>query len=337
MNNQRHLYAVISDIHANYQALRAVEKDAQNLARKEQLGKPVFVCLGDVVDYGPQPNECMAWVRRWAKITIQGNHDIASAEGIYVSPAPHDINREYWPITLWTRQVLANSHKHAIQEWKPKRCAPPGLDRFTLFHGDVVSPTARLDNPKRATQAMQRLSTDYGLFGHTHHQGYFGEANTTPFVACPDKEASGEKWQTVPVGSWEPLPNSWHKAVLNPGSVGQPRHHPVLIDLGAARDPRAAYMLLLVGSNGNSRFQFRRVTYKVKRTVQQLREIVRQLRENDNNKRSPEGEDVLKDNGHPEGPRDSEETHLKQILRELPERLDKLVEETLIPTLMGRS
>lgn len=337
MDNQR-LYAVISDIHANYQALVAVEEDAQNLAQEERLGEPRFVCLGDVVDFGPQPNECMDWVRHRADIVIQGNHDAAAADRLYIPPVHHDINRDYWPITLWTRQTLADNHKHTIREWKPKRRTPPGLRKFTLFHGRPTSQTGRIEYGKQATRYIQKLHTRiyYGLFGHTHCQGYFVEGKSTTFLTCPDvvNSDSDENWQTVPVGSWEPLPNGRRKAIFNPGSVGQPRLHSVLVPLNIARDPRAAYMLLLVGSNGNSRFQFRRVDYDVDETVRQLRENVRW---SENGKRPQEGNDILKDKDSPSGLWDPDKAYLKEMLREMPERLEQLVEETLIPTLEGRS
>ena len=338
MNNQRHLYAVISDIHANYQALLAVEEDAQNVAQEERLGQPVFVCLGDVVDFGPQPNECMAWVRQRADVTVQGNHDAAAADGLHIPPIHHDINRDYWPITLWTRKALTDDHKHTIREWKPTRRAPSGLKEFTLFHASLTSEIRRIDHERQARQNLSMLPTHpaYGLFGHTHTQGYFVERRHTAFVACPDKMESGKNWQTVSVGSWKPLPNGWRKAVLNPGSVGQPRRHPLLVHLDAARDPRAAYMLLLVGPNGNSRFQFRRVAYNVEETVRQLREDVRW---SENGKRHQEGNNILKDkdNAQPEGPWDPDKAYLEEVLREMPECLEELVEETLIPMLEGRS
>ena len=336
MDNQRHLYAVISDIHANYQALLAVEEDAQNLAQKERLGEPVFVCLGDVVDFGPQPNECMAWVRQRADIIIQGNHDAAATDGLHIPPIYHDIHQDYWPITLWTRRVLADDHKHAIREWKPERRAPSGLKRFTLFHASPTSEIRRIDHERQARQNLEMLPTHYGLFGHTHFQEYFVEGKSTVFVACPDKRGSGEKWQTVPLGSWKPLPDGWRRAIFNPGSVGQPRHHPLLVHLDAARDPHAAYMLLLAGPNGNSRFQFRRVAYNVEETVRQLRENVWW---SENGKRDQEGNNILKDkdNDQQEGLWDPDRVYLKEMLREMPERLEELVEKTLIPMLEGRS
>ena len=337
MDNQRHLYAVISDIHANYQALLAVEKDAQNLAQAERLGEPNFICLGDVVDYGPQPNECMDWVRQRADITIQGNHDAAAADAWYA--LPHDINWDLWPITLWTRKELADDHKHAIREWKPKRCAPPGLESLTFFHSSLVSKTGYVDDYPGGN--LQRLRTHYGLCGHTHVQEYFVEESDgkppTVFLGCPEQVDTARlrtwRWQAAPVGSWESMP--WRRVIFNPGSVGQPRPDYLLMPLDAAIDRRAAYMLLLIGSNGRGHFQLRRVDYDVDETVRQLREKVRW---SENGKRAPEGSDILPNDKDPlEGLWAPDKAHLKEMLPEMPERLLRLVEESLIPTLKGRS
>ena len=126
------LYAVISDIHANYPALEAVADDARETAQHEGDGDVRFVCLGDVVDYGPQPNECMAWVRENVSIIIQGNHDRDVAAPLH--EPPQGIDPKYWPITLWTSMHLNSDHKDAIRTWKPKRVTPPGLEAFTLLH-----------------------------------------------------------------------------------------------------------------------------------------------------------------------------------------------------------
>jgi predicted phosphodiesterase len=114
------LYAVLSDIHANYPALKAVEADAVNVARALDAQSLHFVVLGDVVDYGPQPNECMAWVEDHAEIVIQGNHDMEVMEPAY--KPPRTISSEYWPITIWTRAVLSREHRERIRGWQPGLC-----------------------------------------------------------------------------------------------------------------------------------------------------------------------------------------------------------------------
>ncbi len=69
------LYAVFSDIHANFTALCAAADDARKAA-KSLNDELFFLCLGDVVDYGPQPNECMQWIREQKDrvlAVVQGN------------------------------------------------------------------------------------------------------------------------------------------------------------------------------------------------------------------------------------------------------------------------
>jgi len=323
------LYAVLADIHGNYPALQAVERDARDIAQREKVDGPHFICLGDVVDYGPQPNECMAWVREHASIVVQGNHDKA-----VVGPScgsVHTINRDYWPITLWTYQVLDDRHKDVIREWRLQRKA---LKAFTLFHGSLIwGVDGSIDYGKAARENMARLRTDYGLFGHTHIQGYFEEDldEVTVFLTCPEGKAPQrtDGWRPMPVGVWERLPE-WRKAFFNPGSVGQPRRHAFSMDAGVSHDYRAAYMLLRLNGRGKGFFQFRRVDYDVGETVRRLREI-----------RWPEetgsevgGNSIYKDKKDA-APRlqDLIERQLAETLAHITERLPRLVEEVLIPAL----
>ncbi|MBN2006327.1 MAG: metallophosphoesterase, partial [Anaerolineae bacterium] len=134
------LYAILSDIHANFPALKAVEADAVNVARALDAQSLHFVSLGDVVDYGPQPNECMEWVEQHAEIVIQGNHDMDVMDSAYKSP--RTVNAKYWPITIWTRAVLALEHRARIREWQTPLChlngrLPAELKDFILFHSSL--------------------------------------------------------------------------------------------------------------------------------------------------------------------------------------------------------
>src|ERR1700719_4423390 len=76
-------YGIISDVHSNIEALRAV------LAELDSLGHDELVCLGDIVGYGPSPNECCDLLLERKCVSIAGNHDEAAAKesGIdYFSP-----------------------------------------------------------------------------------------------------------------------------------------------------------------------------------------------------------------------------------------------------------
>lgn len=337
------LYAILSDIHANFQALEAVVEDARRVARREKAGKVHFVCLGDVVDYGPQPNECVAWVQENAELVVQGNHEQA-----VVSPYLWDIYRiklDYRPITLWTWRELKDDRRQAIGDWESKYTMPPVLADFTLFHGSLAwGVDGYIKDVNAAEKNLSKLDTNYGLFGHTHLQGYFvekfGRAVMVP--ACSETLLDQmDRWQPVGVGKWEDLPEHGQRALFNPGSVGQPRHYNDL------RDYRAAYMLLKL--NGSERqFQFRRVAYNVEETVRRLREVrwseddtaemERWLCESHRLERGNEakGSSIYKDERDAKREdNDPLDGLLQETLEQMPERLRALVEGTLIPTLIG--
>ena len=289
------LYAVLSDIHGNFVALEAVERDARRQAKC--LGHDLhFISLGDVVDYGPQPNECMNWLCERDAIAIQGNHD-----RVVVNPSQdlHTINQKYWPITLWTSRVLDDVHKDTIRAWKPRLRKQPGLESFVLFHSSLVLGDARINDLRIAKQNLDKLNdkNPYGLFGHTHHQGFFARAphedKLIRGLVCPNDNVPQKVngWQPIKVGEDLSLPGQWQPTIFNPGSVGQPRRHALLLGAGVPHDGRAAYALLHLNGNGEGRVQFRRVKYDVAKTIRLLRERVSWSAEDGNTK----GHSIYKD------------------------------------------
>ncbi len=333
------IYAVLSDIHGNYSALQAVEKDARAIARQEKANDLQFVCLGDVVDYGPQPNKCVEWVLKHASVMVQGNHD-RMAIGPKNEP-PYGINSQYWPITQWTRQKLLKKHQDAIRQkfisprfpdsWPPTL---PGQESFVLFHSSLIREDERVDINKTAQENLDWLkkhSFKYGLFGHTHLQGFFTteydqgmNLRVVRFFTWPgDIKACPGNEESKAMGNWKPLcltaNNEWkalskyrRAAIFNPGGVGQPRQPALLTQAGGPEDYRAAYMLFCFNKKGEGKFLFRRVSYKVKETVALMR---KQVYWDKNTKDPLEGHSDY----HPQRP--------------IVKGLNLLVEETLIPTL----
>lgn len=267
-------FAVLSDIHANYQALLAVAQDAQRLAGDQVL----FVSLGDVVDYGPQPNECMAWVRRHVRVAVQGNHDRHAA-------APQDepffsIDRQLWPISRWTRRTLNDQHKELIRGWPSFMIEPEGLRGCTVFHSSLVGEDGRIDDLLSARTNLAALTTQHGLFGHTHYQGYFWDDDLLGLaigLTCAEARRLGSQraWQPVPFDTWLSFPDLGQPLLLNPGSVGQPRSHSLLSSVGASFDNRAAYLLLRMDEEGAGEYLFRRVVYDVADTARRLETIAK--------------------------------------------------------------
>ncbi|MDZ4718596.1 MAG: metallophosphoesterase family protein [Roseiflexaceae bacterium] len=270
------LYAILSDIHANYAALLAAARDARAIARREGDGQVEFISLGDVVDYGPQPNECVAWVRRYASVTIQGNHDrVASAP---LASPPIEIERNLWPIVLWTRAELRDQHRQALRQWRDQRGTSALTALFTPFHSDLDESDAYINNTRIASRTLHQLKTPYGLFGHTHIQGYYLQNEqsaetvlTWPSDPLPDATTMA---QFVATNQWFVLPPDGRRIILNPGSIGQPRQQPRIGGAFMRRDYRAAYMLLRQRADQHWEARFQRVDYPIQETVRRMREQI---------------------------------------------------------------
>ncbi len=330
-----HLYAILSDIHANFEALEAVERDARAMARQERIPPKNlrFISLGDVVDYGPRPNECMAWVEENVTLAIQGNHDRNVAAPEYEAP-DGSINQDYWPITLWTRRTLKKQYKQLLGVWKESAASPslPGLDRFILFHGNLRFKDQHIKSSGDARPNLEEIEErgfPWGMFGHTHYQGYFTlKADIEAVLARAEDEEfrigessrQKKKMKGCPVNRWADLPGEPFRTLLNPGSVGQPRRHPLLKRNGT-KYPEASYMLLKVNGRGYPKFQFRRVTYDVEETIRQLEQL-----------RWPpppaqqKGHDIYKDEGMAEIDPRLEEA-LKNISQTLPQVVKTLIDK----------
>lgn len=194
-------YLILSDIHANLTAL-----DASLEAAKGRWEKAV--CLGDVVGYGPDPNEVIDRVRSIDAITIRGNHDKA---GCGLADA-NDFNPVARSVALWTREQLSPANR----DWLVKLpVGPVGVDGFSIVHGASRDEDEYVFAPAQALDSLLDATTPVTFFGHTHLQGgftlrddkvevlHFKPNEETHFSAC-----SIESGTTY---------------LLNPGSVGQPR------------------------------------------------------------------------------------------------------------------
>jgi predicted phosphodiesterase len=300
------LYAILSDIHANYLALKAVEADAERVKNDLNEKLLMYICLGDVVDYGPHPNKCMDWVvekqEKGLLEIVRGNHDEDTSEYpdiVYVKngevhvDAPSSIDSLYWPITLWTRQTLTDAHKSTMHKWKKESLT---LRDFTLFHDTLTSNHGKIETIHAAAANFEHLKTKYGFFGHTHYQGLFSSLNEkcegyfavpaefTPleqiyddFIPHKNKEA----WRPISVLENKEIGKNdlgnlgvaeEAKMLINPGSVGQPRPQHVL-DQDNPKDIRAAYMLMHINGSAVPRFAFRRIEYEIQKYREALRSI----------------------------------------------------------------
>jgi diadenosine tetraphosphatase ApaH/serine/threonine PP2A family protein phosphatase len=205
---------VISDIHANLTALEAVLDNASTHLPAETTFDSVW-CLGDLVGYGPDPNECVQRVRDLAGLVcLIGNHDQAALGQIPLSR----FNREARQVAEWTRHELKKTHREYLASL-PSQAV---IGAFTLAHGSPRQPVWEyiLDN-YTADVNFDVLSTDYCLVGHSH----------LPLVF--ERDGDGPCLLHL-LMTWDQPLSLRPKMILNPGSVGQPRD----------MDARASYAIL---------------------------------------------------------------------------------------------
>ncbi len=155
---------IISDVHSNYEALRAV-------AEKAGLVDAVW-CLGDLVDYGPQPAKVVQWVRHHAQLCVRGNHDFALAfnEDCRCSPAFREMSVAS---RAMNRALLSPEQIAWLQLLPATEEVVVDQHRFRLAHGAPNGDPYRYDLTPRMADAelatvMGEFSADVFLCGHTH-------------------------------------------------------------------------------------------------------------------------------------------------------------------------
>ena len=195
-------YLLLSDIHSNLEALDACLEIVQG--KYDQA-----VCLGDLVGYGPNPNEAIAKVRELAKVIIRGNHDRACC-GL-------DDASEFNPYakmaTEWTRQALLPEN-FAFLRALP--AGPMPMDGFLIVHGSPLDEDDYILGPGQALPLLRGPETQVVCFGHTHYQGGFMLTSRGTFQSV--------RFPTKPDGLMLTLSfDNGGRYLVNPGSVGQPR------------------------------------------------------------------------------------------------------------------
>jgi diadenosine tetraphosphatase ApaH/serine/threonine PP2A family protein phosphatase len=223
--------AVISDIHANLHALEAV------LAAIEGDAPDQVWCLGDLVGYGPKPNECCLLVEARADVCLCGNHDLGVLGTIDLA----DFSGEAGTAARWTRGVLSDKSRSFLDCLEPAGKAA-GVALFHASARDPVWEYVLSDETAAATFALTH--EPLVLVGHSH---------AALQIELRDGQLAGG---LAPAGTEVELASA--RWLLNPGSVGQPRDG----------DPRAAYLLLDLDAQ---RASFRRVPYDIDQTQAEIR------------------------------------------------------------------
>jgi len=224
--------AVVSDIHSNLHALEAA------LAAIEADAPDELWCLGDVVGYGPRPNECCAAIAERADVCLAGNHDLAVRGTIDLA----EFGGEAGIAAGWTRGVLEPEAQALLDRLDPQGTAHGAA----LYHGSARDPIWEyVLSDEAALATLELAGSPLVLVGHSH-------------VALRVVQSGGELDGGVAAAGTE-VELGDVRALLNPGSVGQPRDG----------DPRAAYLLLDLDAQHAS---FHRVEYDVERTQREMRD-----------------------------------------------------------------
>jgi diadenosine tetraphosphatase ApaH/serine/threonine PP2A family protein phosphatase len=221
---------VLSDVHGNLPALQAVLLDAGPF---DQVW-----CLGDVVGYGPNPNECIRLLRDQPNLVcLLGNHDAAVSGLIPL----HTFNLDAKTSVQWTRMALEPDNRRWLESLPEVQV----VGQFTLSHGSPRNPIWEyLLDPSTASVSFDHFETDFCLVGHTH----------MPVQYTFTSSHRPARWSIPPAGQSTLLQP---RAILNPGSVGQPRDH----------DPRTACAIL---DTEALTWQLRRIPYDVTRVQEDI-------------------------------------------------------------------
>ena len=234
--------AIISDIHANLEALEAV------LAHVATLQVDQLICLGDVIGYGPNPAECLDLVMKHCDLTILGNHDQAAIFD------PEGFNPIALRAIFWTRDQMekVGDHAQVDKRWDFIGELPRRQDEgeYLLVHGSPRDPVREYMVPRDAAdrQKMGECFAKMGeaklcFVGHSHIPGVYTE--DLRFLSPGNGGAAGKSY----------VHEAGKKALINVGSVGQPRDG----------DPRASYVI-----TDGKKVTFFRLDYDVKTTMEKI-------------------------------------------------------------------
>jgi predicted phosphodiesterase len=201
---------IISDIHANLTAFETVLADAKG--EWDEIW-----CLGDVIGYGPDPNECAALLCQYDHVSLSGNHDWAVLDKLDITTFNHEARQAI----SWTQDAITEETRDYLKDLPPMAIAPP---HFTLAHASPRHPVWEyILEAVTAAENFNYFETSFCLVGHTHTPIIFEQTaqNVTHHLPIYGHALSLEQFDG-------------HRLIINPGSVGQPRDS----------DPRAAYALL---------------------------------------------------------------------------------------------
>lgn len=232
--------ALISDIHANLEALTVVLDDIRARGIEE------IYCLGDIIGYGPDPCACLDLIMERCVWSLMGNHDFA------VLYEPTMFNASAEAASFWTRRQLElepdatkrRKRWEFLGNLSVRRTLGPALCVHASPRrpiNEYIFPDDVITMPGKMSQIFDRIETRCYV-GHTHHTGVFTDE---PDFYPPADLGTAYKFNS-------------EKCIVNPGSVGQPRD----------RDPRASYAILT-----DEDVSFVRLEYDIQSIIAKVKKI----------------------------------------------------------------
>jgi diadenosine tetraphosphatase ApaH/serine/threonine PP2A family protein phosphatase len=228
------LYGIISDIHGNLEAFEAVLKQLKDVNQ--------LINLGDIVGYGPNPNECVEKIREMNIPSVAGNHDKAvtgELDFTWFNPSAKEA-------VFWTQRTIFQEN---LEYLKKLPAAMEGND-FQAVHGSLRVPLEEYVNCLvDAIPTFERMTRPLCFVGHSHRPLYFARTREGDYDGRALKDGD------------EILVDDYEKVIINVGGVGQPRDG----------DPRASFGIY---NSKTKIFTLRRVEYDIK-TVQEKMKIAK--------------------------------------------------------------
>lgn len=228
-------YLILSDIHANFDALESVLEDADG-------GYDRVLCCGDLVGYGACPNEVTNWARKRLDVAVRGNHDKA-AVGLDTMEWFNPFARAS---TQFTTGALTSVNREYLRELPQ---GPVEIDRLQVVHGSPQDEDEYLVNSEEVRYLRRPMLCPVTFFGHTHLQGGFLCHRNGVARLVRRRQARKQEIELEQDCDY----------LVNPGSVGQPRDG----------DPRAAYAIY---SPEVRLVTFRRTSYDIKAAQKRIRD-----------------------------------------------------------------
>jgi diadenosine tetraphosphatase ApaH/serine/threonine PP2A family protein phosphatase len=200
--------ALLSDVHGNLPAFRAVMEDVRATEPEE------IWCLGDLVGYGAEPDACVELARETCDVCLAGNHDLVVTGDIDIA----DFSSSAATAALWTREHISEDSLAFLRGLEPADAAREPA----LYHASPRDPIWEyVLSTWQAAECMDAMEPRVGAIGHSHVALYFHRSGDTDAAGAV---APGGTQLDLSQGQW----------LINPGGVGQPRDG----------DPRAAWLLL---------------------------------------------------------------------------------------------